>query len=300
MTIKFNCPNCGELIAFDRKHCGKRARCTACWQLFIIPSEDNETPKKIEPEIEKGDPIPGFYKAVFIDSWKIFIRSENVTSLVFVAAVVCFKFFLSSIIMCCGYITFYVVWGWLLGFYLNIIYETAFEIDELPQVYLGTFVTFFWHIIKPFFIFFLTMIFVHLPFIIVLILVQSKGITYENMWQAEIGIRLVLQILFILGLFFFPMAILTITIGRDIMMLRPDYILVPVFKALGPYIVVVALLVALCALEMQTHEFYYSGPISTGLSIARLGVNFAVQVLAIIAMRSIGLFYRHYNCHLLW
>ena len=139
-----------------------------------------------------------------------------------------------------------------------------------------------------------------LPFIIALSLVQSKGITYENMWQAEMGLRLLLQILFILGLFFFPMVVLTITIGRDIMMLRPDYILVPVFKAIGPYIVVVALLVAFCALEMHTHQFYYSGRISTGLSIARLGVNLAVQVLAIIAMRSIGLFYRHYNCHLLW
>jgi len=27
MTIEFNCPNCGALMAFDRRHRGRRARC---------------------------------------------------------------------------------------------------------------------------------------------------------------------------------------------------------------------------------------------------------------------------------
>ena len=299
MTIKFNCPNCGELIAFDSKHCGKRARCTTCGQLFIIPSKDNETPEKVEAEIEKGEPEPGFYRAVFVNSWKIFVNPENATSLVFVAAVVCFKFFLSRI-ACCGYITFFIAWGWLLGFYLNIIYETAFETDTLPSIYLGTSVTFFWYVIKPFLIFVLTMIFVQLPFIITLSLVEDKGLTYENMWQVEMGLRLVLQILYIGGLFFFPMAILTIAIGKDITLLRPDYILVPVFKAPVAYIVVVALLIITGFLEMQTSQFSYSEQISIGLTSSRLGLNLGVQVIAIIAMRSIGLFYRHYNCHLRW
>jgi hypothetical protein len=296
MTIQFFCPNCNEIIGFTDKHCGKRARCTNCGQLFIIPSESYEKPKKVELPKEKGEPMPGFYRAVFVDNWKLFFDSENVNSLVFVIAAVCFKFF-SSRSCCCGFVTYYVVWGWLLGFYLNIIYETAFEIDKLPEIYLGTSVTFLWYIIKPFFLFCCTMAVVQLPFIITLILLKDKGLTYENIWQAEFGFRLLLQVFFILGLFLFPIAILTTAIGKDITMFRPDYLLRPVFKAFVPYAVTVVLLTAAALLEMQTTQ--YTG---SGLTTAAgpLALNLAVQVIAIIAMRSIGLFYRHYNCHLAW
>ena len=296
MTIQFNCPNCNAIIAFADKHCGKRARCTTCGQLFIIPSKSNKTPKKVEPPKEKGQVIPGFYRAGFIDNWKMFLNSENVTSLVFVIAAVCFKFFTAGS-PCCAFVTNYAVWGWLLGFYLNIIYETAFGIDKLPEIYLGTSVTFVWYIIKPFFLFSCTMAIVQLPFIITLILLKDKGLTLENIWQAEIGFRLLLQVFFILGLFLFPIAILTTAVGRDFTMFRPDYLLRPVFKAFVPYVVTVVLLIAAALLETQTTQ--YTGaelPTTAG----HLAMNFAVQVIAIIAMRSIGLFYRHYNCHLAW
>ena len=293
MTIEFNCPNCNALIAFDDKYCGKRARCTTCGQLFIIPSKDNETPKKFEAPKEQAEPLPGFYRAVFADNWKLFFDSENVTSLVFVIAAVCFKFF-SAGSCCCAYITHYVVWGWLLGFYLNIIYETVFDIDKLPEIYLGTSITFMWYVIKPFLLFFLTMAAVQLPFIITLLLLKGKGLTYENMWQAEIGLRLLLQVLFISGLFLFPIAILTTAVGRDITMFRPDYLLVPIFRAFIPYAVVVALLAAAAALETRTIQHTGAAFVTTACHLA---LNLAVQIIAIIAMRSIGLFYRHYSCH---
>jgi len=301
MTIKFYCPSCDSLIAFDSRHAGKRARCTTCGQIFVIPSRDDEKPEKLEPEPEKTEPLPGFYRAVFLDSWKIFFKSENATSLVFVAAVVCFKFFLSPV-MCCGYITFYVVWGWLLAFYLNIIYETAFEIEQLPQIRFATSTTlgevaYLWYIIKPFLVFLYTMFIVQLPFIIALALLEDKDLTYDNMWQAQTGFHLLLQVLFIFGLFLFPMAVLTTAVGRDITLLRPDYILLPLFRAFMPYLVVVALLVAACVLEMQTTQYDYS---DFAITARRLALNLAVQVIAIIAMRSIGLFYRHYSCHFKW
>jgi len=296
MTIEFNCSNCDALIAFDDKHAGKRARCTTCGQIFIIPSKDYEKPKKIKPEPERTEPLPGFYHAVFLDSWEIFFNSENATSLAFVVAVVCFRFFLSPV-MCCGRITFFIVWGWLFGFYLNIIYETAFEIDKLPQIYLGTSTTFLWYIIKPFLVFLLTMAAVQLPFIIALILLKDKGLTYENIWQAKTSLNLLLQALFIIGLFFFPVAILTTAVGRDVSLLRPDYILAPVFKALIPYLIVVGLLVATSVLEIQTTQYDHSAFAATA---GQLMLNLAVQLIAIIAMRSIGRFYRHYSCHLKW
>lgn len=298
MTIRFYCPNCDALIAFADKHRGKRARCLTCGQILIIPSGDNETPQKIEPQIEKAEPMPGFYRAALVDSLKLFIDPENLTSLAFVAAAVCFKFFLARAVCCCGYITHLIVWGWLFAFYLNIIYETAFEIDKLPEIYLGTGVTFLWYVIKPFLIFFFTMAAVQLPFIITLKLLQDKGLTYYNMWDAQTNLHLLLQALFILGLFLFPMAILTTAVGKDITLLRPDYIFAPVFRAFIPYLIVVALLAAAAALEMQTAQ--YEGEIPLVIIAGRLTLNLAVQIIAIITMRSIGLFYRHYNCHLRW
>lgn len=305
MTIKFNCPDCGELIAFDDKHIGKRARCLACGQLFIIPSKDNETPQKIEPEVEKDEPQPGFYRAVFVDSWKLFISKKNIVPLVFVVTVVCFNFFLAGAICCLNYISFFIVWGWLLGFYLNIIYETAFGIDELPEIYLGTSITFLWYVIKPFLTFFATMAVVQLPFIIALTLLQDTGITYDSFWQQHTGYHLLLQVLFIFGLFLFPMAILTTAVGKDFTLFRPDYFLIPIFRQFLPYIVIVFLLAAFSILEMCTTQFIVSKvePISgAGLftTAKDLALNLAVQVVAIIAMRSIGLFYRHYNCHFKW
>ncbi len=297
MTIRFNCPNCDSLIAFHDKHSGKRARCLNCGQLLIIPSRDDETPQKIEPKIEKGEPLAGFYRAVFIDSWKLFVDPENAASLAFVIAAVCFKFFLAGGICCVNYISFIIVWGWLLGFYLNIIYETAFEIDKLPEIYLGTSITFLWYVIKPFLTFFFTIMVVQFPLIITLSLLQDKGITYENMWAEHTGYYLLLQGLFVFGLFLFPMAALTMAVGKDITLLRPDYFLIPIFKAFIQYLVVVFLLTAFAILEMHTVQFSGADLATTAKDLA---LNLAVQVVGIIAMRSIGLFYRHYYCHLLW
>ena len=298
MTIKFYCPNCNALIAFDSKHIGKRARCLTCSQIFIIPSKDDEKPKKIKPEPERADPLPGFYRALFVDTWKIFINPKNATSLVFVIAVICFRFFLARE-ACCSNLAFLIAWGWLLSFYLNIIYESAFEIDTLPEIYLGTGVTFLWNIIRPFAIFFFTMALAQLPFIIALVLLKDKGLTPANMWDARTGFHLLLQVLFIFGLFLFPVAILTAAIGQDfIMLVRPDYLIVPIFRAFIPYLIVVVLLVLVSFLEMQTVQ--YSDQLPFMALASRLGLNLAVQALAIIAMRSIGLFFRHYSCYFRW
>ena len=292
MTIQSNCPHCNALIAFADKHAGKRGRCLTCGQLFTIPPEDGEAAQKVELKIEKGEPVPGFYRAVFVNNWRLFVDPENATSLVFVVAVVCFKFFLARA-CCCNYVSYVVIWGWLLGFYLNIIYETAYDIDTLPQIYLGTGITFLWYILKPFLIFFATMVTVQLPFIIALTQRQDADLVGESTWQMPIA----LQVLFVLGLFLFPAAILTIAVGKDLSLLRPDRLFAPVFRAFLPYLIVVAWLVAASILEMQTSQYTAAG---LGTTARDLSLNLVVQVFAIIAMRSIGLFHLHYSCYFAW
>jgi len=293
MTIQFNCPYCDALIAFPDRHAGKHARCLTCGQLFIIPSRDGEKPQKIEPKIQKAEPVPGFYWAALVDSWRLLVGPQNSTSLGFVIAAVCFKFFLGTGICCMNYISFVVVWGWLLGFYLNIIYETAYDIDNLPEIYLGTTITFIWYVIKPLAVFLFTMVVVQLPFIIALAILQSPDLAAEDSWRAEI----ILQALFAFGLFLFPAAILTMAVGRDFTLLRPDYVLTPIVRAFRPYLVVAGLLIAAGVLEMQTQQ--YTGQ-DVPAAAGHLLLNLAAQVVVIIAMRSIGLFYRHYSCYFAW
>ncbi len=307
MTIQFFCPNCNEIIGFPDKQSGKRARCTTCGQLFIIPSENYKKPKKVELSKEKGEPIPGFYRDVFADSWKLFVTGTNVTGLVFVTAAVCFKFFTGhtdySFDMGAGrfqaptgQIVTVASWGCLFWYYMEIIYSTALDVEELhveelPDIHMGGIFGFIWNIVKSVFMFSIALVVVELPCIIFLVISRKIGLEWT----------VLSNLLAIAGLFVFPMAILTFSVGRDITMLfRPNYILNPIFKAFCPYLVVVGLFVLAWELQLKTVDYGQllgRDKLVIGLHLL---ANLMVQALAIISMRSIGLFYRHYNCHLAW
>ena len=298
MTIRFNCPNCDELIAFADKYSGKQARCTSCGQRFIIPSEDKETPKKVEPPAEKAEPLPGFYRAVFIDSWKLFVRPQNATGLVFVIAAVCFKFFtghtdysftmnMFRVQAPVGLVVTLSAWGCLFWYYMEIICSTANETDELPDVYMGGLFGFIWNIIKSISIFSIGLIAVLLPSGIFTLISGSTSI--------------ISHVLSLVGLFAFPMAVLIFSTAPEILMvLRQDYIYKPIAKAFWPYILIAGLFLLTWELQMRTISYgslIGSDNIVIGLHLL---ANLAVQALAIIAMRSIGLFYRHYSCYFPW
>jgi hypothetical protein len=306
MTIEFNCPHCGALIAFDSKHAGKRAKCLTCGKKCVIPAQSFQKAEKVAPEPQvKEDPLPGFYRAVFVDNWKVFVRRASVTPLAFVIAVVCFQFFLAG--ACLGYVSTIIIWGWLFGVYLSVISDTAYDQDVLPEIDIGTSITFLWHALQPIFIFSYTLFLVELPFIIALSQANKHGITYDQVWSGYTPLHLLLQVLLVGGLFLFPAAILTLAVGQDFTLLRPDYLLAPVFRALIPYATVVLLLIATCLLEMHTTQ-YASGAMaalpgqgdSRTVAAEHLAVNLLVQLLALFSMRSIGLLYRHYGCYFKW
>jgi hypothetical protein len=106
---------------------------------------------------------------------------------------------------------------------------------------------------------------------------------------------MVLRSLFAAGLFLFPMAILVAAVLEDLPELfRFDRLFVPVIRAFIPYLVVVGLLAVTCFIETNTRQYASLSILNTA---GNLAANLAVQVVAIIAMRSIGLFYRHYACY---
>jgi hypothetical protein len=298
MTIEFNCPKCGALIAFDSKYAGKQAKCLSCEQKFFIPAESFQKAKKVAPEPKpKEDPIPGFYHAVLVDSWKVFVNPQNVTTLAFVAAVVCFRFFLAQA-CCLNYLSSFIIWGWLFGFYLNLISQTAIDDDQLPEIEIGTSITFLLYVLGPFFVFFLTLFLVETPFLVTLSLTQDSGITMGTVFSGSTLLHRLLQALLLGGLFLFPAAILTTAVGGTFSLLRPDYLLAPLPRAFFPYLTAVALLTAACILEFRTTQWNPKAE-TTALTV-HLGLNLLVQVVAIIAMRTIGLFYRHYGCYFKW
>jgi hypothetical protein len=302
MTIRFNCPSCNELIAFADKHSGKRAHCANCGQKFIIPSSDKEKLKKIESPKERDEPLPGFYRAVFVDSGQLFTNPENATSLIFIATAVCLKFFTAGmnytmtipgraysvdLPLPFGWILRVSAWGSLFWYYMEIIYSTAYEQEKLPDVIVGGFSGLFFRIVKSVYIFIIMLVVVELPFFITALIFSWMDIEWP----------VLLYTLMFAGLFLFPMAILTAAVGRDLTMLRPDYLLIPIFRAFRPYLVTALLLSA--AVVLQMHVSQYSGR-SAAAETGYLLLNLAVQAILLVEMRSIGLFFRHYSCLLPW
>jgi hypothetical protein len=86
-------------------------------------------------------------------------------------------------------------------------------------------------------------------------------------------------------------------VGRDLTLLRPDHLLVPILRAFWPYLVPVILLGVAIGLQIPISQYAHQEPSVAGRYLL---LNVAVQPVFMIAMRSIGLFYRHYSCHLTW
>lgn len=302
MTIRFNCPSCNELIAFADVHSGKRAHCATCGQKFIIPSENKGKTKKIKPPKEIAEPLGGFYRAVFAGSWQLFTEQKNVTGLVFIAAAVCLKFFTAGknyvmtipgraysvdLPIPIGYVLHISVWGFLFWYYMEMIYSTAFGQEKLPDVIVGGFSGLCKRIAKSVYILLIMLLVVELPYLAAALISNRM----DTEWLV------LLYTLMFAGLYFFPVAILSAAVGKDLTLLRPDYFVVTIFRAFGPY-TVTAVLFGI-AVVVQIYAKQYSGQ-SAAAATGHLLLNLAVQVVALIAMRSIGLFFRHYSCLLPW
>ena len=303
MTIRFDCPNCNELIAFADKYSGKRAHCASCGQKFIIPSVDKGKTKTIKPPKEISVPLPGFYRAVFVGSWRLFTETKNITGMVFIAVAVCLKFFAAGknstitlvgeamtidIPIPTGHVLHVAAWGFLLWYYMEMIYTTAFEQDKLPEVIVGGFKGLCKRIGKTVYIFLIILIVTELPCFIA---------AFISSWL-DVEIPVVIYALMFAGLYFFPVAILSVAVGRDLTLLRPDYFVITIFRAFRPYLMTAVLLGA--AVVIQIFAKQYSGRLTNIVAAGHLLLNLAVQFVALFAMRSIGLFFRHYSCVLPW
>ena len=191
-TITFHCPKCKSLCAFSGRFAGRQCRCLKCGQFMLVPTEDGGKPEKLEISCDTGQPLPGFYKAVFIDSWKVFLRFKSLTLLIFIAAVICAKFFFGHLnffleiggqkvfAFYFGTLTKFLVWGSLFFCYMEIICSTAYDMEELPEIYMGGIFGFLWTIAKSAYTFLIALLIVELPCIIAIGIFKAVGIELRD------------------------------------------------------------------------------------------------------------------------
>jgi hypothetical protein len=134
---------------------------------------------------------------------------------------------------------------------------------------------------------FVALLVVGLPLIIYVVISE----TTEARWP------LLLYVFIGCGILQLPMAMVTLAVGKDLKMLRPDRLLVTISRTFRPYLVTVVLLGIAGAIQTQASQ-YDSQDAAT--VVWHLLLNITVQLFALVAVRSIGLFYRHYNSYFAW
>jgi hypothetical protein len=306
-AIIFNCPKCGFICAFRDVYAGRRARCLRCDQIFIIPANDGEIPQKVEPPKEIEDPLPGFYEAVLKNSLPAIFNKQGLTTLMFILLVTALKFFTEHlnfvmkipcnsggcvpIYMPFGWAIAGLVWGGLFWVYAEIIYSTAFDIEVLPQIDFEGGFGYFFKAFRSLFSFLMALLICLLPTVIFRYIFSILGITSKLAHLPFV----------VLAMFLFPMAVLTVSIGRDIMMLfRYDYFFSPIRKAFKHYLFMAVFFNIVWQLQYMTQNY---GDIMNKSAII-IGLNLAfvllVQIMIVLAMRTAGLFYRHFACYFKW
>jgi hypothetical protein len=297
-TISFHCPKCKYLCAFKDVYTGRRARCLNCNQIFIIPASENGKAQKVEQPEELGEPLPGFYKAVFIYSLPAIFNIRSLATLLFMFVITTLKFFTIHIdflffifYLPIGTIIAVFVWGGLFWCYAEIVYSTAFDVEPLPQITLGGGFGYIWLVLKSFYSFTIAFLMVMLPAVIVKNILDFLQIPSQTAFVS----------LAVLGLFLFPMAVMIVSISRDLLLLfRPDYFLKPIAKAFGHYLFLAGLFILTAYLQYNSKNYAAVAGQPDLVIWKHLAAVLGIQILAIFTMRAMGLFYRHFACYFKW
>ena len=128
---------------------------------------------------------------------------------------------------------------------------------------------------------------VELPLMVYLVISETIGVRWSALFYVLIGC----------GVFLLPMAMVTLAVGKDLKMLRPDRLVITISRTFRPYLVTVILLGIAGAIQMQASQYDYQ---HVATAAWHLPLNLTAQVFALVAIRSIGLFHRHYNSHFRW
>lgn len=319
MTITFKCPHCGSLCAFDDKHAGRIAKCLHCRNRFTIPSADDIKAEKIkEEQVKASMPKPGFYRAVFSNTWVAFGRKNSFDGFFHLTILIILKYVFGTcassmvgdnvedlgifripiaFLMMVMLVLHIGTWGAIMKFYMKVITETALGGDEIEGPDRDEGFSFWHNHFKPFCVFMLTIFAAFVPLIIANMIYYHLGKEAPSIYSKSINI---MQVLVVIGVFLIPVCLIAISVMRDLSGLRPDNLVKPVIKAFPGYLVVVGVFGLAFYLESKTGIKKISSVVDTLSLLYRMVAGIFIQIPIIWAMRSAGLFYRHYSCYFVY
>ncbi len=193
-------------------------------------------------------------------------------------------------LFCCG-----LLYAWLFAYYMRLVLEIADNQDDLPDTMIGD----VWEaVVRPFFTFVMTWFCLMLPAIIM--------ISLRTKWNLNVPLVWIWAAVF-LAFFMWPMALLGVSIGGVSVFVRADLMLYTVLRTFFPYLIVWALLLIMFGVGYWLIKFVSSGGAAAatpiwakhGLAGAAL-ISLFVTYTSIVAMRVIGLYYRHFKHRFAW
>lgn len=295
MAITCTCPKCGRFCGFKDVYAGRRARCLNCSTPFIIPLREGEQAQFADtPSLE---PLPGFYKKVFHGTAAAFIRKESLFGIILCITLTAFHFVVGDTDysvslpgfrpqLWTGWVATFICAGYLLWYFMETVNVTIMDNDILPEIFIGSGFVFIGESIKSIYLFIASFAVAAVPGAAITALLQKYGISYD--W---LNILIVL-----LSLSMLPMILGILGSGLPIWKIfRYDQIIRVIIGAWRPYLLTVAITCVALASVYLTVGYFATNPNLTRPHAALMFTGRLLSVfLMIAAMRTIGLFSRHY------
>jgi len=278
------CPKCGSEVA------GTVRICSICGcfvgGVSYGTNESDQKPKRsfwqdllylLSPVHSVGDGIKLFF---------LIIISIIMNLTIYFASYI----LLSGIIVICGYWCAYM---------FSVVVETAGGDDELPE-FPG--VMSYWEdLLHPFLLWIASFLYAFLPTIILVVYYEVTGLDRggESFGPHE---KTIVFSLGAIGLFFWPMILLGLSLGESLGAVRPDLVLRSIGKTILPYVVCCLCLYGCVFLWFASYVNMvkdYSGS-TGGLVFLWVADKVGGVCLWLYAMRTMGLLYRHYHRKLVW
>lgn len=337
MAITGRCP-CGATIHLPDSAAGRRARCRSCGQVFRVPgvafspaaapATAGPAAPQPSPDIElapsdtpaqprayydmpmagargvEGDWIEPSERSFWGDaawSFVFFLDAGNLVTLLALCllrtltnAITTLSFMGIGMFLLPAVSMLFTAWLW--SFYVNIVVETARGEDGLPNVWVTSL---YEDIILPAIRFMACWLVVLLPAgIAAMTMVYARG---DVAWNVVAGIAAV-------GLFFWPVMVLGAALGEGLPLASIPMLILTVLRAFAPYVavcVLVAIAAGIAFASQRGLDLFFASPRGANISAAgAVGMRLlaaAADIYAwIVAMRLIGLYYRHFKTQFPW
>lgn len=278
------------------------------------PGPVRAAPRPVAPDLPEV-PVGGGFAASVVQTLLFPSSIENLITFVIVWLMLLASALILPFAPCIGFIGQLIIFGWYCAFRLNIIVGAAEGKSDLPGMTLTG--GLFDDAIVPFFQWVGSWLLVLGPAVVYLAfsMVNAAAGSFQPAAQSAAGgmgaVLADLQesapaflVLFGLGLFFWPIVALCISIGGFATLGRPDLIVGTIVRTFPVYLIVVGLVFSTVAASYFSELALQPAPGKTATfsdtmvqQVCLIGLGLYLEI---VAMRVIGLYYHHYKRRFAW